>query len=201
MSDQNPRFGRGELFDRVWPSRAIVVWLTEVSMFDDPLEKPTDEAKLSSFVGTELRLSTVSESSQSGRGVRIASKVGEGGVRRDGKDEDVGPGRHGRSSCGVGVAQNGGCLIQAAIPAGLAGIAKDQGVAGKAGCDQDGARGGNKLRPMRSDPEQVTLWNRQPRIEPAMRRADLERDEFDTVGQDCTYALSLARPAKRDGAS
>ena len=200
MSDQNPRFGRGELFDRVWPSRAIVVWLTEVSMFDDPLEKPTDEAKLSSFVGTELRLSTVSESSQSGRGVRIASKVCEGGVRQDWKDEDVGLRRHGRCGCGVGVAQDGGCLVQASVPARLARISKNQCVAGKAGCDQHCSRRGEKLRPMRCDPEQVTLWNGQPRVEPAVRRADLKCDEFDTVWQDCADALSLARAAERDGA-
>jgi hypothetical protein len=72
--------------------------------------------KLQSSAGTESRLSTVSESSQSGRGIRIASKVREGGVRQDWKDENVGLRRHGRSGCGVGVAQNGGCLVQATTP-------------------------------------------------------------------------------------
>ena len=100
----------------------------------------------------------------------------------------------------MGVADNGGRLVQASVPAWLAGIAIDDRIGIQAGGDQHGASGCDELRPSGSNPDKFPFQCRQPWAKPRISRPNLQRDQFYPSRQGSSSDFRLAGTAHRNRA-
>ena len=98
---------------------------------------------------------------------------------------------------GHGITDDGGGLLQSALPIGLSGVAKDQGIRMKAGGDEQGASQLEEVRPARGDADQGARGSRQPFRKRSRDGANAQREEFGSRRKRMTYGSGLA--GKDDG--
>jgi bifunctional non-homologous end joining protein LigD len=132
-------------------------------------------------------------------GEGVAGEVGFAFVCDEGEDDQAGFGGELGGGAGVGVAQDGGHGVEAALPAGLAGVAEDEGLWRETGGEEHGAGDVEELRPVGDDGDEGVGGEREPGGEPGVGGADGQGDELDTRRQGEADAPGLGGAAERDG--
>ena len=131
---------------------------------------------------------------------RVVAEHFAGGFGQEGEDDEFWLGGEVGEGGGVGVAEDAGGLVEAALPAGLGGVAEDEGVGGNAGGGEHGAGEGEEVWPVGDDGDEVIVGVGKERGEEGGGGGDGEGDEFDAGGEEVANEGGFAGTAEGDGA-